>query len=152
MFKITPKDETWTQNKRDKRETHLTFWKLSLGITLLAIAIPLSTNFPSALPVTQACVLFYRACTAVRNTPPSTPSSNLGVISCDRSGKEPIKRHLISGHWESEFELEPMCMWSVSPAADSWLTVKMTQVNGLECHRCQQAKVQSEMCVHSECQ
>lgn len=54
--------------KRDKRKMQLTFgnfpWALGCMFT-----VPWSTPFPSALPVTQACALIYRNCTAVRNTP-----------------------------------------------------------------------------------
>lgn len=114
-------------------------------------AVPPSTNFPSALPVTQACVLFYRESTAVPNALPSTPSSNMIVISCDWSAEEPVKTHLTSGHCESEFELEQVFMWNVSPAADDRLTVKMAWASRLGCHGFQQTRVESEMCacVHS---
>lgn len=43
----------------DQQRKQLTFWKLSLYI-YSRTALPLSSCFPSALPVTQACAFIYR--------------------------------------------------------------------------------------------
>lgn len=52
----------------DGQRKQLTFWKLLLYI-YSRTALPLSSGFPSALPVTQACAFIYRNGPAAEKIP-----------------------------------------------------------------------------------